>query len=134
MRVMLKRKQKIKITENVMQDQSLIMLLNATHINTQFVYNDTIILTTSDDFDLYLPNNLIIKKHLYIVDRPDIFELPYNLVIKGTMVLNNTSITKLSNIKCNLLIVNTPIIIDSTVKFKTTSIYTRELLSEKSIS
>lgn len=94
-----KRKQQIKINLNILKDQSLITLLEMIHSNVQFIYNGHITWSIRDKFHLCFPKNLKITNDLYIIGRKDIFELPKNLIVKGTLVITDTTITTLSNVK-----------------------------------
>lgn len=120
-----KRKQKIKITKELMQDVALMTILNATHTDTQFICESDI---NYFDWDpkLYFPNNLKIIGNLIIIDRHDV-ELPKELIVTQQLEITNTNITSLSNTKSNSLILDDCCIsITNSVKFVICTVYSNK--------
>lgn len=125
MHVMPKRKSKIKITKETMQDVALMTMLNATHVDTQFICESDINYCDGHP-QLCFPNNLKIIGNLTIMDRHDA-ELPKELIVTRQLVITNTNIISLSNTKSNSLILdNCCISITNSVKFVICTVYTNE--------
>lgn len=100
------RKKQIKINLNTLKDQSLITLLEVAYPNAQFIYYGHLTWSFRNTFKLYFPKNLKITNDLYIIRRKDIFELPENLIVKGTLIITDTNITTLSNAKVINIVYN----------------------------